>query len=68
MDKAASLKGTASHFDYATLTPFTWLTVGAILGHAERLMARPGAVVRHPTRSGTILGKPMTQKEKRTVF
>jgi hypothetical protein len=31
----------------ATLTPLTWLTAGAILGHAERLMPRFGDLPRH---------------------
>lgn len=31
----------------ATLTPLTWLTAGALLGHAERLMPRGAAAPRH---------------------
>ncbi|MGJ8625641.1 MAG: hypothetical protein ACSHXB_01670 [Sulfitobacter sp.] len=52
----------------ATLTPFTWLTAGAILGHAEKLMPRTNGVAQVRGRSGVILGKPIASQGKRTVL
>ncbi|MGJ8618142.1 MAG: hypothetical protein ACSHWS_14965 [Sulfitobacter sp.] len=51
----------------ATLTPFTWLTAGAILGHAEKLMRQAGAM---PMRKGAevVMGKPISRQGKRTVL
>ncbi|KIN73204.1 membrane protein [Sulfitobacter guttiformis] len=40
----------------ATLTPFTWLTAGAVLGYIERLNPRQAAVPRHTLRSTPVMG------------
>jgi hypothetical protein len=45
----------------ATLTPLTWLSAGAILGHAERLAAR------RPSSRSDVAG-PTLSGSKRTVF
>tara|TARA_R110002072_G_scaffold119877_5_gene252798 strand:- start:3730 stop:5190 length:1461 start_codon:yes stop_codon:yes gene_type:complete len=52
----------------ATLTPFTWLTAGAILGHAEKLMPKAYGAARHPIGGRVVLGKAMTRAGKRTVL
>lgn len=52
----------------ATLTPLTWLTAGAILGHAERLMPRKAPAPEHALRSGMIAGRRVPQGGKRTVL
>jgi len=52
----------------ATLTPFTWLTAGAILGHAEKLMPHARVGPRHPIGRDVVLGKPAVRSGKRTVF
>ncbi len=52
----------------ATLTPFTWLTAGAILGHAEKLLPNVYGVPRHPFRNGAVLGKAVVRPGKRTVL
>lgn len=41
----------------ATLTPFTWLTAGAILGYVERLNPRRAARPRYALRSRPIMGQ-----------
>lgn len=41
----------------ATLTPFTWLTAGAVLGYAERLSPRRAHVPRHALRSPPVMGR-----------
>lgn len=46
----------------ATLTPFTWLTAGAILGYAERLNPRGAARPRYSLRNVPV----MSQKNART--
>jgi hypothetical protein len=40
----------------ATLTPFTWLTAGAVLGYAERLDPRRAPVPRHALRRAPVMG------------
>jgi len=40
----------------ATLTPFTWLTAGAVLGYAERLDPRRAPVPRHAFRRAPVIG------------
>jgi hypothetical protein len=51
----------------ATLTPMTWLTAGAILGHAEKLMPRPVRAPHH-ARMQTAIGGQGAPKGKRTVL
>ena len=41
----------------ATLTPFTWLTAGAVLGYVERVNPRKAAMPRHALRSRPVLGQ-----------
>lgn len=41
----------------ATLTPFTWLTAGAVLGYTERLNPRRAAVPRHALRHAPVMGR-----------
>ena len=41
----------------ATLTPFTWLTAGAVLGYVERVNPRRAAMPRHALRSRPVLGQ-----------
>jgi len=41
----------------ATLTPFTWLTAGAVLGYAERLNPRRARVPRHAFRRPPVMGR-----------
>ncbi|MBM1556504.1 hypothetical protein JQV19_07535 [Sulfitobacter mediterraneus] len=51
----------------ATLTPLTWLTAGAIMGHAEKLFAG----VSHPPRyqmGSTVFDKRRQNQGKRTVL
>jgi hypothetical protein len=40
----------------ATLTPFTWLTAGAVLGYVERLDPRRAAVPRHALMRAPVMG------------
>lgn len=40
----------------ATLTPFTWLTAGAVLGYVERLNPRRAAVPRHALKQAPVMG------------
>lgn len=40
----------------ATLTPFTWLTAGAVLGYVERLAPRGAPVPRHAFRRAPVIG------------
>jgi len=40
----------------ATLTPFTWLTAGAVMGYTERLSPRRARVPRHALRSAPVMG------------
>jgi hypothetical protein len=40
----------------ATLTPFTWLTAGAVLGYAERLDPRRAPVPRHALKQAPVMG------------
>ena len=51
----------------ATLTPLTWLTAGAVLGHAEKRMPR---VTGHPkfALSGAAIGGNRKPRNKRTVL
>ncbi len=51
----------------ATLTPFTWLTAGAVLGHAERLNPRPTRVPRHALRTRPVMGAG-SQADRQTVL
>lgn len=41
----------------ATLTPFTWLTAGAVLGYAERLNPRRVAPPRHGLRQAPVMNR-----------
>lgn len=53
----------------ATLTPITWLTAGAILGHAERLARIAGPVHRRFSTPPVIGGAPAGSRDgKRTVL
>ena len=52
----------------ATLTPLTWLTAGAILGHAERIMPRPAPKPRHALQGGAALAPRTTPAGKRTAM
>ncbi|MFC6584919.1 hypothetical protein [Sulfitobacter aestuariivivens] len=51
----------------ATLTPMTWLTAGAILGHAEKLMPRKVAMP-HRLEMQAAMGGQDGAKGKRTVM
>jgi len=51
----------------ATLTPLTWLTAGAVLGYAERLMPRV-TVPKHNLRDSALMSGPSQSKGKRTVL
>ncbi|MEQ6204072.1 hypothetical protein ABMC88_13560 [Sulfitobacter sp. HNIBRBA2951] len=51
----------------ATLTPFTWLTAGAVLGYAERLNPRKAHVPRHALRQKPVMAGT-TAEGKRTVL
>ncbi|MFK7837226.1 MAG: hypothetical protein AB8B60_13490 [Sulfitobacter sp.] len=51
----------------ATLTPLTWLTAGAILGHAEKCLPRRARKPRYAV-SKTAMTAEVTPKGKRTVF
>jgi len=42
----------------ATLTPFTWLTAGAVLGYVERMHPRPARRPRHALRHAPVMSKP----------
>lgn len=50
----------------ATLTPLTWLTAGALLGHAERLLAKNGSAPRHAL--GQAVLNPARPRGKRTIL
>lgn len=52
----------------ATLTPLTWLTAGAILGHAERIMPRPVPRPRHALDGAVMTGSPAKVQGRRTVL
>ena len=52
----------------ATLTPMTWLTAGAILGHAERVMPRPARIPRHALQGGAALAPRNAPTGKRTAM
>ncbi len=52
----------------ATLTPLTWLTAGAILGHAEKQLSKTDGQGRAPERSRVVLGGRLTKQGKRTVL
>lgn len=52
----------------ATLTPLTWLTAGAILGHAERIMPRPVPQPKHALKGVMMAGSRGRQKGRRTVL
>ncbi len=51
----------------ATLTPLTWLTAGAILGHAEKRMPRPVSSPRFAL-SGSAIATSELPEGKRTVL
>ncbi|MEP5729180.1 MAG: hypothetical protein ABJL67_07370 [Sulfitobacter sp.] len=51
----------------ATLTPLTWLTAGAILGHAEKCMPRPAKLPKFAM-SSVAMQSETTPKGKRTVL
>ena len=51
----------------ATLTPLTWLTAGAVLGHVEKLMPRD-LTPRHALRGGRALARGDMALPKRTVL
>ncbi len=51
----------------ATLTPITWLTAGAILGHAEQRLPRARQSPRYALSSGAMAARPVP-KTKRTVL
>ncbi len=51
----------------ATLTPLTWLTAGAILGHAERRMPRAAHRPRYALKSAQ-MNAPAARDGKRTVM
>ena len=51
----------------ATLTPLTWLTAGAVLGHAERLMPRT-VKRRHGFKGEVVMGRPQEPSGERTVL
>lgn len=48
----------------ATLTPFTWLTAGAVLGYAERLNPRRAAVPRHALKQVPVMGGNTSSGQK----
>lgn len=52
----------------ATLTPLTWLTAGAILGHVERLVPRPTRVPRHALKTRPVMTSAAPRSGKRTVL
>jgi len=51
----------------ATLTPLTWLTAGAVIGHAERLMPRVKSL-RYALGTGTAAQFSASRQPKRTVL
>jgi len=51
----------------ATLTPLTWLTAGAVLGHAEKLMPRD-ETPKHALRGGRALHSGAAAPPKRTAL
>jgi len=51
----------------ATLTPFTWLTAGAVLGYAERVSPRKTHVPRHALRHKPVMASSGSEG-KRTVL
>lgn len=48
----------------ATLTPFTWLTAGAVLGYAERLSPRQAAKPRHALRSTPVMSRHRARTQR----
>jgi hypothetical protein len=48
----------------ATLTPFTWLTAGAILGYVEKLDPRGARVPRHALRTTPVMGMQDTPRSR----
>ncbi len=52
----------------ATLTPLTWLTAGAILGHAEKLMPRPARTRRFAMGQTALTASEPQRDGKRTVL
>lgn len=52
----------------ATLTPLTWLTAGAVLGHAERLMPRAKALPRYAMTAVDDGESPAPREGKRTAI
>jgi hypothetical protein len=51
----------------ATLTPFTWLTAGAVLGYVERLSPKAVPVPRHALRRAPVMGGKQVTRQ-RTVL
>lgn len=51
----------------ATLTPFIWLTAGAVLGYAERLSPRAATGPRHALRDPPLIGSG-TARRRRTIL
>ena len=51
----------------ATLTPLTWLTAGAVLGHAERLMPRV-VKPKYGLKGEVVIGRPQEPSGERTVL
>ncbi len=51
----------------ATLTPFTWLTAGAVLGYVERVAPRPASKPRHAFRQTPVIGQPR-EKQRRSIL
>ncbi len=52
----------------ATLTPLTWLTAGAILGHAEKLMPRGEHTPKYALKPGPLSESRSLPKGKRTAI
>lgn len=53
----------------ATLTPFTWLCAGAVLGHVEKLTSPAQAVKEQPLfGTGPVLGRKQDADDERTVL
>ncbi len=51
----------------ATLTPFTWLTAGAVLGHIERLSPRRAHVPRHALKNTPVMARKQPSARGRTL-
>jgi hypothetical protein len=51
----------------ATLTPFTWLTAGAVLGYVERTNPRPARKPRHALRNMPVMGNG-SSSHKRSIL